>query len=127
MDFDFTPYFKKYEAMVEQVDQIFERIRTEYPAESAAFWMPSTTSPKIVLESDGNSMPKVQLRADFSLRPKTLGRKPSSAIAACTLWVVGPLIDSLAFTTRDTVEGDTPARLATSFMVIELLKPVCPP
>jgi Fe-S-cluster containining protein len=32
MDFDFTPYFKKYEALSKQADQIFARIKEEYPA-----------------------------------------------------------------------------------------------
>jgi len=32
MDFDFTPYFKKYETLVDQVDQIFERVKKEHPA-----------------------------------------------------------------------------------------------
>ena len=32
MEFDFFPYFKKYEKLVEQVDQIVERVKTEYPA-----------------------------------------------------------------------------------------------
>jgi Fe-S-cluster containining protein len=32
MDFDFTPYFEKYEKLVAQADQVFERIKKEYPA-----------------------------------------------------------------------------------------------
>jgi Fe-S-cluster containining protein len=32
MEFDFSPYFKKYEALVAQADQLFERIKNEYPA-----------------------------------------------------------------------------------------------
>lgn len=32
MDFDFTPYFKKYESLVSQVDQIVEKVKAEYPA-----------------------------------------------------------------------------------------------
>ncbi len=32
MDFDFTPYFAKYEALVDMVDNIFARVRKEYPA-----------------------------------------------------------------------------------------------
>ena len=30
MDFDFTPYFKKYEALVEKGDEAFERVRQSY-------------------------------------------------------------------------------------------------
>jgi Fe-S-cluster containining protein len=32
MDFDFTPYFKKYEALVSQIDEIVEKVKKEYPA-----------------------------------------------------------------------------------------------
>lgn len=32
MDFDFTPYFKKYEALVSVVDEIVEKVKKEYPA-----------------------------------------------------------------------------------------------
>ncbi|MEW6077545.1 MAG: YkgJ family cysteine cluster protein [Thermodesulfobacteriota bacterium] len=32
MDFDLTPYFKKYEALAKQADQIFDRVKNEYPA-----------------------------------------------------------------------------------------------
>jgi len=32
MDFDFTPYFAKYEALVHMVDGIFDRVKSEYPA-----------------------------------------------------------------------------------------------
>ncbi len=32
MDFDFTPYFKQYELLVDQVDQIVARVKNEYPA-----------------------------------------------------------------------------------------------
>ena len=32
MDFDFSPYFKKYEALVEQIDQIVEKVKAAYPA-----------------------------------------------------------------------------------------------
>ena len=31
MDFDFTPYFKKYEALVAMTDQAFEKMKAEYP------------------------------------------------------------------------------------------------
>ena len=30
MDFDFTPYFKKYEALVSKSDEAFERVRKAY-------------------------------------------------------------------------------------------------
>ena len=30
MDFDFTPYFKKYEALVSKSDEAFEHVRTAY-------------------------------------------------------------------------------------------------
>lgn len=32
MDFDFSPYFKKYEALVSTADQLFERVKAEHPA-----------------------------------------------------------------------------------------------
>lgn len=32
MTFDFTPYFAKYEVLVDVVDGIFDRVKTEYPA-----------------------------------------------------------------------------------------------
>lgn len=31
MDFDFTPYFKRYEALLELADQLFDQISREYP------------------------------------------------------------------------------------------------
>ena len=31
VDFDFTPYFKRYEALVKQVDQVFDNILEDYP------------------------------------------------------------------------------------------------
>lgn len=32
MEFDFTPYFAKYEMLVDMVNKIFERVKTEHPA-----------------------------------------------------------------------------------------------
>jgi len=31
IEFDFTPYFERYEALVKQVDQVFENMRSDYP------------------------------------------------------------------------------------------------
>ena len=31
MDFDFTPYFKRYESLLELADQAFQRVSKEYP------------------------------------------------------------------------------------------------
>ena len=31
MDFDFTPYFKKYEELLKIADQVFERMAQQYP------------------------------------------------------------------------------------------------
>ena len=52
-----------------------------------------------------------------------LGSYPNCAMARRTFSFVSSLIEGLFLQVLDTVEEDTPARAATSFMVTAMIKP----
>ncbi len=72
----------------------------------------------------GSSRPMVSVRRLSSCRAAGCGEKLSSAMAARTRCSVSATTAAVPFSTRLTVAGDTPARLATSTMVERRYRPV---
>ena len=65
----------------------------------------------------GTSRPRVLVRRERKERATASGTYPNSLTACWTLARVAGLTCLAPLMTRDTVTGDTPARLATSLMV----------
>ena len=93
---------------------------TAYPAAWKWSSAPSTTSVKNGLAMSITTMPTDRLRPARSWRADSLRTQPSLSIACRTRsWVAGDT-RSGELSTFETVPTDTPASVATSFMLTEL-------
>ena len=57
--------------------------------------------------------PMLKVLPPANPRAKGLGTKPNACVASITAWRLASLTTAVPFNMRDTVLGDTPARLAT--------------